>query len=194
MWAIKLSSKTFSWLTILCEKKSNAVKQVLTWFRRINWKTSVLVYGYAINTLYLMAISGTIFFVFDMNRVPVKLKGYRIGTDNIAYVGKEVQGLVLIERDASRTCSNHVRLTLQDSQNSWSSTLYDLNASPEAVRQANLKTPGEFYFNFTLPQNTPLGSATIVGDADFSCSDNPLHAFWPARLNPAIIMKITVQN
>tara|TARA_R110000868_G_scaffold376148_5_gene640939 strand:+ start:3194 stop:3700 length:507 start_codon:yes stop_codon:yes gene_type:complete len=127
------------------------------------------------------------------NKLPVEIKGYRIDTDNIVFRGREAQAVVILKRDLTRECKTRVTLAVQNKAGAWpSGILYELNASPEAIRQAHKKTPGEFYMTFQIPKSAPLGESTVIADATFACTDNPLHSLWPATLS--VTMTIMVQE
>lgn len=139
--------------------------------------------------LYCMVWVGSM--ISTMDNVPVKIKGYRVGADNVVSAGRKEYGLVLLDRDMTRRCSVHIVLSLQTNSGDWpSDTIYDRTFSAEAVVQADKRTPGEFYFSFYVPENMPTGDAMIIGDASFECADNFVTYIKPSTLSKSFKIRI----
>jgi hypothetical protein len=57
---------------------------------------------------------------------------------------------------------------------------------------AEKKTPNEFDFSFYASKSLPAGQSFLFGKGKFVCTDNPLHAFWPAQFEA--VLNVNVQD
>jgi hypothetical protein len=127
----------------------------------------------------------------NMSKAPVKITGYRCGVDNEIIAGQRNNCAIILERDLTRNCETDINVNFMNSRGEWpEGDVYRLRASDTAVKMANNKTPNEFDFSFYLNKSSPAGNSFLFGKAKFVCTDNPLHAFWPATIESVLPVQV----
>lgn len=132
------------------------------------------------------------YFLIKIDDVPVQIKGYRIGIDNIVYPGHYNEGLVLLKRDLSRDCDVKITVNIQSKDRVWGGKVFSQEFSFLEVRWAEKTTPGQFIFPLRVPKDIPVGPAMLGAKAEFKCYDNPFHKFSKATADLNQLIPITV--
>lgn len=132
------------------------------------------------------------FFLLKIDEVPVQVRGYRIGADNVVYPGQYNEGLILLKRDTKRDCDVRMNINIQSKDRVWGGKVFSQEFSYMEVRWAEKTTPGEFIFPLRIPKDIPQGPAMLGAKAEFKCYDNPFHKFTKATADLTQLIPITI--